>query len=101
MRNLTFEIGSHSLQAADGHRLAVHTRPTTSGLARSIAGSPENAGEHVRFAIDHVGVGISLLRDQTDVFRHVGVRRARPLAVDDSVVVVRVSDVSTLHKFSR
>ena len=38
--------------------------------------------------VDHVGVGIAALRDQADVFRHVGVRRARPLAIDDAVVVV-------------
>ena len=58
------------------------------GLARAVAGAPENAGEDVRIPVDHVGVGIAPVGDHADVFRHRRVRRARPLAIDDLVKIV-------------
>ena len=59
---------------------------------------PRIAGEHVRFAIEHVGVGKTALRDQANVFGNIGVRRTRPLAIDDFMVIswiVRVGAVQT------
>ena len=60
-------------------------------LAGTVAGAPENAGENVRFAIEHVGVGVSALRDQADVFGDVGVGGTSPLAIHDFMVVVRIA----------
>ena len=66
-------------------------------LARPIARAPEDAREHVRLAVQHVRVGVPPLRDQPDVLGHVGVRRTRPLAIDDLVEVARIFDVGRLH----
>ena len=54
-------------------------------------------GKNVRFAIEEIGVGEPALGDQANVFRNVGMRRTRPLAVDDTMVVVRVPDVRWVH----
>ena len=60
---------------------------------------PRMPGKHVRLAIEEVRLGEAPLRDQPDVFGHVGVRRTRPLAVHDLVVVARIGDVRRLHQF--
>ena len=90
-------VGGDALQPADRDRLAVDAAAPAGRLARAVAGAAEDAGEHVRLAVQHVGVGEAPLRDQPDVFGNVGVRGARPLAVDDAVVVVRMPDVGWLH----
>ena len=87
-------IGGDALQPADRDRLPVDASAPARRLARPVAGAPEDAREDVRLAVEHVGVGVAPLRDQPDVFGDVGVRRARPLAVDDLVVVVRVRATS-------
>ena len=97
MLHLAAVVGGDALQAADRDRLAVHAAAAARRLAGAIAGAPENAGEHVRLAIEHVRVGEPPLRDQPDVFRDVRVRRTRPLAVDDLVVVVGVFHLGTVH----
>ena len=95
--HLAAVVGSDALQPADRHRLSVDARAPARRLARPIARAAEDAREHVRLAIEEVGVGETPLRDQPDVFGNVGVRRARPLAVHDPVVVVRGPDVCGLH----
>ena len=47
--------------------------------------------------IEQIGFGEPVLRDEADVFGNIGVRWTRPLAVDDTVVVVRMPDVGWLH----
>ena len=91
------QIGRDALQAADGDGLAIHAAAAAGGLARTVAGAAENRGEHVRFPVDHVGVGVPALRDQADVFGNVGVGRTGPLAIHDFVEVVRVVDVRGVH----
>ena len=57
----------------------------------------ENPRKDVRLPIDDVGITEAPLRDQPDVFRHVRVRRAGPLAIDDLVVVVGMSGIGRVH----
>ena len=49
-------------------------------------------GKHVGLPVQQVGVGVSALRDQADVFGHIRVGRARPLAIHNFVEVVRVAE---------
>ena len=69
------------------------------GLAGTVAGAPEDAGEHVRLPVDHVGVAVAACGDQADVFGNRGMGRTRPLAIDDFVEVVgvlRIRSAATL-----
>ena len=87
-------IGGHSLEAADGDRLAVQASATAGRLTRTIARASQDTREHVRLAVEHVGVREAALGDQPDVFGHVGVRRASPLTVDNFVEVIRIAGIS-------
>ena len=91
------QIGRDALQAADRDRLVVDARAAAGRLARSVAGTAQDAGEHVGLPVEHVRVGVPSLRDQPDVLGNVGVRRAGPLAIDDLVEVARIIDVCRLH----
>ena len=73
------------------------TSAAAGGLARAVAGAAENAGENVRLAVEHVGVGVPALRDQPDVFGHIGVRGTSPLAIDNFMKVVRVAGIGRIH----
>ena len=86
-------VGGDALEPADRDRLAVDATAPARGLARPVARAAEDAREDVRLAVEHVRLGVPPLRDQPDVFRHVGVRRTGPLAVDDLMVVLRIRDV--------
>ncbi len=90
-------VGGDALQAADGDRLGFDALAATGRLAGPVADAPEDAGKDIRMAVDHVGVGESTLRDQPDVFRHVRVCWAGPLAVDDLVKVVGMRGIGWLH----
>ena len=81
-------VGGHALEPADGHRLLLHPAAPAGGLAGAVAGAAENAREDVRLPVDHVGVIVPAIGDQADVFRHGGVGRTGPLAVDHLVIVV-------------
>src|SRR5205085_9440004 len=70
-----------------------------SRLARSIAGASQNSRKHVRSPIDHVGVAITPLGNQTDVFGNWRVSGAGPLAIDHFVKVVRRRDISRFHSY--
>jgi hypothetical protein len=90
-------VGGNALQAADRDRLRLDAAAAAGRLAGSVAGAPENAGKDVRFPIDRPGLGIALLGDQPDVLRDRRVRRARPLAIDDFMEIVRISDIGGLQ----
>ena len=68
-------------------------------LARTIAGAPENAGEDVRFPVDHIRIAVTACGDQADVFGDGSVGRAGPLAINYFVEVIRVRDISRLQTF--
>src|ERR1700720_4237653 len=95
--DIPFVVGRYALQAADCHRIFLDPAAPAGGLARAVASATEDAGEHVRFPIYHERVGVAAVCDQPDVFRDRRVRRARPLAVDDLVKIIRVTDIGRLH----
>src|SRR5665647_498202 len=94
--DVVLEIGGHALEPADRHRLVLDAHAPAGRLARTVAGAPENSRKHVRFPIDHVGVGIAARRDQPDIFRNGCVGWTGPLAIDHLVEIVRRSDVGIL-----
>src|SRR5947207_2575701 len=99
-------VRGHSLQAADRDRLGLgivlflDAAAAARGLAGPVARAPEDAGKHVRFPVDHVGVGVTPCCDQPDVFGNGGVGGARPLAIDNFMEVVGVLDVCRLQRVS-
>ena len=86
-------IRRDALQTANRHRLAVQAPAAASGLARPVASAPQNRREDVRLPVQHIGLCVTAQCDQPDIFRHIGVRRTGPLAIDDFMKVVRISDV--------
>ena len=97
LRGLHALIGGDPFQAADGHRLVFHATAATRRLAGTIADSPQNCREHIRFPVQHVGLGEFALRYQANIVRHIGVRGASPLAVDNFVEVLRLGGIGWLH----
>ena len=98
MADLPFEVGGDPLEPADGYGFVTLQPPAPAGgLAGTIAGAAQDAGEDVGLPVEHVGVGVTPLGDQADVLRHVGVRRAGPLAIDDLVEVVGISGIGRFH----
>src|SRR2546423_2236457 len=91
--NVVPQIGGDALQSADRDRFAVDATAATRGLTRSIARPAENSRKDVRFPIEQIRFRVAPLRNETDVLRHIRVRRARPLAVDNFMVVLRITDV--------
>ncbi len=92
--HIILEIGGDALEAADRDRLLLHAAAPAGRLAGAVAGAPEDPGKHIRLPVDHVGVGVTALSDQPDIFGDRRMRRTRPLAVHDLVEVIRIADVS-------
>src|SRR5262245_59499408 len=90
-------IGGDALEPADRDRLFFDPPAPAGGLARTIANAPEDAGEHVRFSVQQISVGETLLSDEPDVFGDVGVGRAGPLAIYDLVVILRIGCIGWPH----
>src|SRR5262245_16675980 len=93
MSDVVTLVGRHALQAANRDRLSVDSNAPAGRLAWPVARSSKDTWEDVRLPVDHVRVGVPTLRDQADVFRHIGVRRTSPLAVDNLMVVLGIADV--------
>jgi len=74
------------------------TAAAAGGFAGAIAGAAENAGEHIRFPVDHVGIVVTACRDQADVFGDGSVGRAGPLTIDNFMEVIGVRNISRLQK---
>ena len=100
MLDVAPKIGRHSLQPADRNRFSIQAPAAAGRLAGSIAGAAKNRREHIRLTVEHVGIGVPALRNEPYVFRNVSVRGTRPLAVHDSVEVIRVVDVSRFHELA-
>ena len=96
-RDVVAQVRGDALQAADRDRLFLDPPAPAGRLARPVADAPEDAREHVRLAVDDVGVRVAALRDQPDVLGHVRVRGTCPLAVHHLVVVVRIRRVGGFH----
>ena len=98
--DLTFEVGGHPLEPADGYGFVTLQPPAPAGgLAGTIAGAAQDAREDVGFPVEEVGLRVATLGDQPEVLGHIGVRRAGPLAVDHFMVVVRAGDVGWTRHF--
>ena len=98
--DIAAQIGGDALEAADGDGLDPsfgQASAAAGGFAGAVAGAAENAGEDVRLPIEHVGIGVPALRDQTNVFGNVGVGGTSPLAVDYFMKVVRIGGISRMH----
>ena len=93
--DLALLIGRHSLQAADRHRFGLgavvllDTAASASRLARPVTCAPQHARKHIRDPVDHVGVCVAPLANQTDVFGYRGMGRAGQLAIDNLVEICR------------
>src|SRR5690349_1084081 len=101
MCNFTAQIGSYTFQPTDRDWFSVQPPAPARWFARPVACSPENRWEHIRLAVEHVGVGVAPLRNQPDIFGNIGVGRACPLAIDNFMKVVRVLNVCGLHSITR
>ena len=97
VRNVVTVVRRHPLQSANRDRFVLHTTASTRRLARPIANATEYAGEYVRLAVKHVGVGKSALRYEAYVVWNISVSRARPLTVDDLVKVICFGCICWLH----
>src|SRR5258708_23636657 len=95
--DVLLEIGRNALEAADCHRLLLDTTAPACRLTGPVAGATKYAGEHIRFPVDHIGVGVAPGRDQANVFRNWRVRRTSPLAIDHLVEIVRCRNVCWFH----
>ena len=99
MLDVVLEVGGDALEAADRDRRFLDAAAAAGGLARTIAGASQNSGKHIRFPVDHIGVAITPLCNQPDVFGNWRVCGAGPLAIDHFVKVVRRRDVSRFHSY--
>src|SRR5262249_42480768 len=90
-------IGGDTLEAADGDRLLLDAPATAGRFTRPGADAPQDPGGDVGVPVHHVGVGETALGDQADVFGDIGVGRAGPLAIHNSMVVVRVGGIGRFH----
>ncbi len=99
-RYITLVVGGNTLQSADRDGLAVDSTSPTGWLARTIAGSTEYPRKDVGFSIENVRVVESPLRYETNVLRHVRMRRTRPLAVDDLVEIRGIRGIGRFQSWS-
>ena len=95
--DIALVVGGDALQPADRDRLVLDPAAAAGRLARAVAGAPENAGKDVRFPVDRPGLAEPAVGDQADIFRHRRVRRAGPLAIDNFMEVVGITDVGGLQ----
>src|SRR5690606_34833612 len=97
-RDVAAMIGRGPVQSADRDRVLLDPAASTRGLARTVAGPPDNAPERVRPATEAIRIVEPPERDQPDVLGNVRVRRARPLTIDDSVEILRSLRLRRLHR---
>ena len=104
--NVRLHVGSDAFQSANRDRLwhrvvcLFHTAAAAGWLAGSITGATQNTRKHVGHPIDHVGIAVATLANQTDVFGNGSVGWASPLAIDDFVEVRRIGYVGRLQKWA-
>ena len=94
-------IGGDALQAADRDRFCFYPATATRRLAWAIAYPTENARKYVRLAIDEIGLAKFSLRDEPNIFGNVGVGWTSPLAIDDTMKVIRISSIGRFHRSHR
>ena len=90
-------ICRNSLQATNRDWFFFDARAATGGFAWPVTRAAKNSGKYVRLAIKHVRVVVAAFSNKPNVSRHIGVRRACPLTIDDLVVVPRVRNICRSH----
>ena len=86
-----------AFQAANRNGFAVNSLRGGMPAHKAITRTAQDAGKDVRFAVEEIGVGVSALRDQANVFGDIRVGRAGPLAIHNFVEVVRVANICRFH----
>src|SRR5260221_498568 len=81
MRAVVLEVGGDALETADRNRGFFDAAAAACRFAWTIAGASQNSGKHIRSPIDHIGVAITPLGNQTDVLGNWRVRGTGPLAI--------------------
>ncbi len=97
--DVVLEVRGNALEAADRHRRLLDASAPARRLAWAIAGASQDSRKHVRLPIDHVGVAVAALCDQSDVFGNGGVRWTGPLAIDHFMKVVGGRDIGRFHSY--
>src|SRR5579863_1518682 len=97
--DVVLEVGCDSLESANRHRRFLDAAAAARRFAGAIAGAAENSRKHIRSPIDHVGVAITALSDQPDVFWNGRMCGAGPLAVDHFMEIVGRRDISRFHSY--
>lgn len=88
-----------TFQTTDGDRFCFDAATSTSGLTRSVADATQDAGEYVGFTVDEIRGRELPLRNQADVFGNIRMGGTRPLAIDDAMIIVRISSIGWLHRY--
>ncbi len=96
--NVTLAVGGDAFEAANGDRLFLQASASAGGLAWTIAGSSQDSREDVRLPINEIGAVVVAIGDAANVLGDGRVRRAGPLAIDHSVEVIGMRDISRLHE---
>ena len=99
-------VGGDALQPADRDRLllalyemlVLDAAAPACRLARSVARPSQDPWDDVGLPVDHVGVRVTPVGDQPDVFGDRGVSGTGPLAIDHLVEIIRGLDVGRLQQ---
>jgi len=97
MRDLSAQIRRHALEPTNSYRLGIDALAPAGRFTGAVASTAQNPGEDIRLPVEHIGTGVFTLRDEPDIFRNICMRRARPLAVDNFMVVVWILNVGRFH----
>ena len=95
--DIPFVVRCSAFEATNRHRRFLGANTPTGRLARTITRSPQYTGKHIGVPIEHVGFGITLLRNQADVLRNRRVCRTGVLAIDYFVKVVWIKNICWFH----
>jgi hypothetical protein len=61
--DVAFVVGGNAFQPTDRHRFLLDPAAPAGGLARAVAGAPEDAGKDIRPPIHHERVGVTPIGD--------------------------------------
>jgi hypothetical protein len=86
-----------AFETADGNWFFVNATAAAGWFTRAITRTAKYAGKHVGVPVDHVGLCVSALGNEADVFGNWRMGRTCILAVDYLVEIFRISDVCGFH----
>jgi hypothetical protein len=103
MLDVVLVVGGDTLETANRYRLRMlaiallHATTAASRLAGTVAGTPQNARKYIGNPVHHIGIAVTALADQTDVFWNRCVGRTGPLTIDNFVKIVRIGGIGGLQ----